>query len=53
MMPPSRLLDLVSQPSERAIPDGMVAVGRALLKEYEAGALGVLLYGSCLRAKSD
>ena len=53
MMPSSQLLDLVSQTSERAIPEGIEAVGRVLVEKYGSAALGVLLYGSCLRARSD
>lgn len=53
MMPLSQLFDLVSQPSKRAIPEGVEAVSRALVEKYGRVALGVLFYGSCLRAGSD
>ncbi len=53
MMRSSQLLDLVSRPSARPIPEGIEAVGRILIEQYGKAALGVLFYGSCLRARSD
>jgi len=53
MLPSSQLLDLVSQPSKRDIPESIEAVGRVLVEKYKNAALGVLFYGSCLRAGSD
>lgn len=47
------VFDVVAQPSSRPIPRAIRAVGDALSKKYGSSALGVLLYGSCLRAGSD
>ncbi|MGD9850307.1 MAG: hypothetical protein AB7T38_03465 [Nitrospirales bacterium] len=48
-----QLLDVVSQPSTRPVPEGIKAVGRALVEQHDRAVLGVLFYGSCLRANSD
>lgn len=48
-----QLVDLVRQPSTRPIPEGIEAVGHALVERYGRAVLGVLFYGSCLRANSD
>ena len=48
-----QLLDLVSQPSERVLPEGIDAVGRVLVEKYGRATMGILFYGSCLRARSD
>jgi hypothetical protein len=47
------VFDVVAQPSGRPIPKAIRAVGDALSKKYGPSALGVLLYGSCLRAGTD
>lgn len=48
-----QLVDVVRQPSERALPEGIEAVGRALEGMYGRATMGILFYGSCLRARSD
>ncbi|MDR4495292.1 MAG: hypothetical protein AB7P17_13290 [Nitrospirales bacterium] len=53
MMPSPQLLDVVSQPSMQPIPEGIEAVARVLIEQYGQAALGILFYGSCLRAHSD
>ena len=47
------VIKVVAQPSDRPIPKAIRAVGDALSKRYGPSALGVLLYGSCLRAGTD
>jgi len=49
----SRVLEVVTQPSSRPVPGAMHVVGDVLSKKYGSSALGVLLYGSCLRAGTD
>ncbi len=49
----SQLVDMVSRTSTRPIPEGMMAVGRVLSEQYGRACLGILCYGSCLRAQSD
>ena len=49
----SRVLEVVAQPSSRPIPKAIRVVGDALSKKYGPSALGVLLYGSCLREGTD
>ena len=48
-----RVLEVVAQPNSRPIPKAIRLVGDALSKKYGPSALGVLLYGSCLRAGTD
>jgi hypothetical protein len=47
------VFEIVAQPSGRPIPKAIRVVGEALSKKYAPSVLGVLLYGSCLRAGSD
>ena len=49
----SRVFDVVAQPSSRPIAKAVRVVGDALSKKYGPSALGVLLYGSCLRSGTD
>jgi hypothetical protein len=49
----AQVLEFVAQPSERSVPKAIRAVGDVLLKKYGRSALGILLYGSCLRAGTD
>jgi hypothetical protein len=49
----STVWEIVAQPSSRPISKAIRAVGDALAKKYGSSALGVLLYGSCLRAGTD
>lgn len=48
-----RVLEVVTQPNSRPIPKAIRLVGSALSTKYGPSALGVLLYGSCLRAGTD
>lgn len=47
------LVEIVAQPSDRPIPEVFRAVGDDLTKKYGPSALAVLLYGSCLRTRTD
>lgn len=47
------VIKVVAQPSGRPISKAIRAVGDGLSKKYGPSALGVLLYGSCLRAGTD
>jgi hypothetical protein len=49
----STVFEIVAQPSSRPISTAIRAVGDALSKKYGSSTLGVLLYGSCLRAGTD
>lgn len=49
----AQVFEVVAQPSCRSIPIAIRAVGDALSKKYGSSALGVLLYGSCLRSGTD
>jgi hypothetical protein len=44
------ILEIVAQPSGRPISEAFRAVGDDLFRKYGSSALGILLYGSCLRA---
>ncbi len=44
------VLEAVAQPSRRSIPRAFQLVADSLSKNYGSAVLGVLLYGSCLRA---
>jgi hypothetical protein len=48
-----RVFEVVAQPSGRPIPKAIRVAGDALSKKFGPSALGVLLYGSCLRAGTD
>lgn len=48
-----RVFEVVAQPSGRPVPMVFRIVADALSKKYGPSALGVLLYGSCLRAGTD
>lgn len=48
-----QLLDVVRQPSKRALPESINAVSQALERKYGRATMGILFYGSCLRARSD
>jgi hypothetical protein len=48
-----RVFEVVAQPSGRPVPKVFRVVADALSKKYGPSALGVLLYGSCLRAGTD
>jgi hypothetical protein len=45
-----QVLEIVAQPSRRSIPHAFQMVADSLSKKYGSAVLGVLLYGSCLRA---
>jgi len=48
-----RVFEIVAQPSGRPVPKVFRVVADTLSKKYGPSALGVLLYGSCLRAGTD
>lgn len=49
-MIPAPVLDIVAQSSRRSIPNVFHIVGDVLLRKYGPAVLGVLVYGSCVRA---
>ena len=53
MTPSTTILEIVGQPSSQPIPPAIQVAGNFLANKYGQSVLGVLLYGSCLRAGTD